>query len=150
MDPPSGRLEATVTYHDPCHLVRGLGVARQPRRLLAGVPGLTLHEMREPARCCGGAGSFALTHQELSIAIGARKAADIAQTGAEIVATACPGCRMQLAEVLAQAEDARPVAHVVELLVAAAGGMIHTPVTPLGRRIPCRGPAATSVPGGPT
>ena len=108
-----------MTYHDPCHLARGLGVTRQPRTLLTGIAGVRLTEMREPARCCGGAGSFSLTHQELSIAIGARKAADIAQTGAEVVATACPGCRMQLADVLAQAGDDRPVAHVVELLAAA-------------------------------
>jgi glycolate oxidase iron-sulfur subunit len=117
--PPAGSLDAAVTYHDPCHLVRGLGVSRQPRELLTGITGVRLQEMREPARCCGGAGSFSLTHQELSIAIGARKAADIAQTGAEVVATACPGCRMQLADVLAQAGDDRPVAHVVELLAAA-------------------------------
>jgi glycolate oxidase iron-sulfur subunit len=75
--------------------------------------------MRDPARCCGGAGSFALAHQELSISIGARKAGDILRTGAELVATACPGCRMQLADVLAQTGDDRPVAHVVELLAAA-------------------------------
>ena len=74
---PTGRLEATVTYHDPCHLARGLGVTRQPRELLASIPGVRLSEMREPSRCCGGAGSFSLTHQELSLAIGARKAADI-------------------------------------------------------------------------
>ena len=117
--PPAGRLEATVTYHDPCHLARGLDVTRQPRELLAGVPGLRLSEMREPSRCCGGAGSFSLAHQELSLAIGARKAADIAQTGAEVVATSCPGCRMQLADVLAQAGDSRPVVHTVELLAAA-------------------------------
>jgi len=120
IEPPTGRLEATVTYHDPCHLARGLGVARQPRELLTGISGVRLTEMHGPARCCGGAGSFSLTHQELSIAIGARKAADIAQTGAEVVATACPGCRMQLADVLAQAGEDRPVAHVVELLAAAA------------------------------
>jgi glycolate oxidase iron-sulfur subunit len=117
--PPAGRLEATVVYHDPCHLVRGLGVSRQPRDLLRGIRGVRLAEMREPARCCGGAGSFALAHQELSISIGGRKADDILRTGAELVATACPGCRMQLADVLAQTGDDRPVAHVVELLAAA-------------------------------
>lgn len=120
VDPPAGRLAATVTYHDPCHLARGLGVTRQPRELLAGIAGVRLSEMREPSRCCGGAGSFSLAHQELSLAIGARKAADIVGTGAEVVATSCPGCRMQLADVLSQAGDNRPVAHVVELLAAAA------------------------------
>jgi glycolate oxidase iron-sulfur subunit len=120
--PPAGHLDATVTYHDPCHLARGLGVTRQPRELLAGIPGVRLSEMREPSRCCGGAGSFSLMHQELSLAIGARKAADIVATGAEVVATSCPGCRMQLADVLAQAGDSRPVVHTVELLAAAAEG----------------------------
>jgi len=120
VDPPAGRLAATVTYHDPCHLARGLGVTRQPRELLTGITGVRLSEMREPSRCCGGAGSFSLAHQELSLAIGARKAADIVGTGAEVVATSCPGCRMQLADVLSQAGDNRPVAHVVELLAAAA------------------------------
>ena len=119
VSPPSGRLETTVTYHDPCHLARGLGVTRQPRELLTGIPGVRLSEMREPSRCCGGAGSFSLTHQELSLAIGARKAADIVATGAEVVATSCPGCRMQLADVLAQAGGSRPVVHTVELLAAA-------------------------------
>jgi len=79
----------------------------------------SMHRLREPSRCCGGAGSFSLTHQELSLAIGARKAADIVATGAEVVATSCPGCRMQLADVLAQAGDSRPVVHTVELLAAA-------------------------------
>jgi glycolate oxidase iron-sulfur subunit len=122
IEPPAGRLEATVTYHDPCHLARGLGVTRQPRELLTSIPGVRLSEMREPSRCCGGAGSFSLTHQELSLAIGARKAADIVATGAEVVATSCPGCRMQLADVLAQAGDSRPVVHTVELLSAANRG----------------------------
>ncbi len=117
--PPTRRLEATVTYHDPCHLARGLGVTRQPRELLTGIPGVRLSEMREPSRCCGGAGSFSLAHQELSLAIGARKATDIAATGAEVVATSCPGCRMQLADVLSQTGDSRPVVHTVELLAAA-------------------------------
>ncbi len=96
-------------------------MTRQPRALLAGIPGVRLSEMREPSRCCGGAGSFSLTHQELSLAIGARKAADIVATGAEVVATSCPGCRMQLADVLTQAGDSRPVVHTVELLAAAGG-----------------------------
>jgi glycolate oxidase iron-sulfur subunit len=117
--PPTGRLEATVTYHDPCHLARGLGVTRQPRDLIESIPGVRLSEMREPSRCCGGAGSFSIVHQDLSLAIGARKAADVAATGAEVVATSCPGCRMQLADMLCQAGESRAVVHTVELLAAA-------------------------------
>ena len=90
--------------------------------------GLRLKEMDEPARCCGGAGSFALTHAELSVAIGARKSADILDTGAQLVATACPGCKMQLADVLFRAGGRRPVVHVVELLAAeSARGSVTLP-----------------------
>jgi glycolate oxidase iron-sulfur subunit len=119
---PSGLLDVRVTYHDPCHLGRGLGVETQPRRLLGAVPGVRVVEMRQPARCCGGAGSFSVTHPGLSVAIGERKAEDILATGAEVVATACPGCRLQLADVLCRAAGERPVAHVVELLDLAAHG----------------------------
>jgi glycolate oxidase iron-sulfur subunit len=101
--------------------VRGIGVAGQPRRLLTGIPGVDVVEMERPARCCGGAGSFSITHPELSVAIGERKAEDIAATRSELVATACPGCKMQLADSLCRAAE-RPVVHVVELLDLAAHG----------------------------
>jgi len=114
--PPPGRIEVRVTYHDPCHLVRGQGIFRQPRDLIAAVAGAELVEMIAPGICCGGAGSFSLTHPDLSLAIGARKVEDILATGADLVTTDCPGCVMQLTDALHQRGSALPVLHVVQLL----------------------------------
>lgn len=110
-----------LTYHDPCHLVRSQGVAAQPRTLLDQVPGVELVEMGDPAACCGGAGSFSLTHPDLSLAIGRRKAADILGTGADLVVTGCPGCRLQLVDSLHRLGSSVPVVHIVELLDGGCG-----------------------------
>jgi glycolate oxidase iron-sulfur subunit len=105
-----------VTYHDPCHLVRGMNVSSQPRQLLKLVPGLELMEMKNPARCCGGAGSFTLTHYDLSMAIHQKKSDDIRRTGAEAVVTGCGSCRMQLEDGLYQEKMNLPVYHTIEIL----------------------------------
>jgi glycolate oxidase iron-sulfur subunit len=110
-----------VTYHDPCHLVRGQKIVREPRSLLKAVPGIELVEMREPDRCCGGGGLFSLSHYEVAMKIGARKAAAIVETGAEVVATSCPACMIQLTDALARAGSRVRVAHVAELVGRATG-----------------------------
>ncbi len=93
---PRRPLAVRVTYHDPCHLARGQGVREAPRRLLRAIPGLDLVEMAEADRCCGGAGTFALTHPETSLLILERKVANAAATGATIVASGCPACLLQI------------------------------------------------------
>lgn len=108
-----------ATYHDPCHLARGQGVRSQPRDLIARVAGLELAELGSPETCCGGAGSFLLTHPELAARIGARKTAEIDSTGAEIVVTSCPGCRMQLTDSLRRRGRTHEVRHTVEILAEA-------------------------------
>ena len=91
-----GEVKAKVTYHDPCHLARGQNVVSEPRRLLNLIPGLELVEMKEPDWCCGGAGTYLLSHYELSTKILDRKMANIAATNADFIATGCPGCQLQL------------------------------------------------------
>ena len=93
---PRGRIEGRVTYHDPCHLVRAQGVQEQPRQLLEMIEGLELVEMEEPDWCCGSAGSQLITHYQDSLAILKRKIDHIEATGADYVASGCPGCQMQL------------------------------------------------------
>lgn len=94
---PRGRLAARVTYHDPCHLRRGQGVWREPRRLLQLIDGLEFVELPEADWCCGSAGSQLITHYETSLRVLDRKMDNIAATQAQIVASGCPGCQMQLA-----------------------------------------------------
>ncbi len=104
-----------VTYHDPCHLKKSLKVSDQPRALLQSNSRLEFVEMAEPDRCCGCGGSFNLQHYGLSKEIGARKRDNIVSSGAQIVATGCPACMMQMSDMLSQNKNQIAVKHVVEL-----------------------------------
>lgn len=111
----------TVTYHDPCHLGRLQGITEAPRKLLVDAGGFKLVEMVEANWCCGGAGSYNLTHPEMSREILARKMRRIADTNAEIVSTACPACLIQIGSGIRSSDVQRPVRHVVELLAERQG-----------------------------
>lgn len=109
-------IDATVTYQEPCHLAHAQRVAGAPRRLLARIPGLRLIEMQESAVCCGSAGIYNLTQPEMSARLARRKVEAIRQTGAEIVATANPGCAAQVEAGLRDVRYQASVKHIVELL----------------------------------
>jgi glycolate oxidase iron-sulfur subunit len=104
-----------VTYHDPCHLKKSLGVAAQPRALIAANPAYILKEMSEADWCCGCGGSFNLQHYETSAAIGQRKRDNIVTSQARVVATGCPACMLQITDMLSQAGIRITVKHAVEI-----------------------------------
>ncbi len=110
-----------VTYHDPCHLGRGQGITDAPRKLLVDAGGFELVEMAESNWCCGGAGSYNLSHPELSKEVLARKMSRIEETGAEIISTACPACIIQLDFGARSHCPQRPVRHIIELLAERLG-----------------------------
>ena len=112
----SANKKIRVTYHDPCHLKRGLNTYLEPREILKSLPMVDFVEMESPDACCGGAGGFNLKHYDLSLQIGKRKAESIKRTGADVVVTGCPSCQMQIMDVLHRADYDRPVLHTVELL----------------------------------
>jgi len=116
LDPRIGRLDETVTYQEPCHLVHAQRISEAPRRLLARIPGLQLREMNESSVCCGSAGIYNLTEPAMSKRLRDRKVANIVETGAHIVATANPGCDMQVAAGLRDAGYSARIQHVVEIL----------------------------------
>ena len=95
-EPPTGVLDVTVTYQDPCHLLNVQRITEAPRQILSSIPGLKLVELKEPAICCGSAGTYSITQRDMSARLGKRKARNVIATGAEIVATGNPGCAMQL------------------------------------------------------
>ncbi|MCF8028280.1 MAG: (Fe-S)-binding protein [Desulfobacteraceae bacterium] len=105
----------TVTYHDPCHLKKSLGIAKQPRTILAASGSLQLSEMSDADRCCGMGGSFNLAHYELSKKIGAKKRDAILATGADTVATGCPACMLQIIDLLSHAQSKIRVCHPIEV-----------------------------------
>ena len=104
-----------LTYHDPCHLKKSLGVASQPRILLQANPGYRFKEMAEADRCCGMGGSFNLQHYDISAAIGKRKRDHIVQSECAVVATSCPACMLQITDMLSQAGDRVQVKHAIEI-----------------------------------
>ncbi len=110
-----GGRDVKITYHDPCHL-KTRGIISQPRELLRGTPGVELTEMEGADKCCGLGGTFNVYHYESSMKINAGKSAAIIKTGAEAVATGCPGCMMQLSDGLKQAGSAIKVIHTLEVL----------------------------------
>jgi len=105
-----------VTYHQPCHLGRGMGVGNVPVDLIKAVPGIDFVPLSDPGRCCGGAGSFQLFYPQLSREIAAPKLADIRDTGAEVLVTGCSACRNQLEGLLAAEGWLGRVMHTAELL----------------------------------
>jgi glycolate oxidase iron-sulfur subunit len=107
--------EVKVTYHDPCHL-RTRGITSQPRELMKGTPGVEIAEMEGADKCCGLGGTFNVYHYESSLQINAAKSAAIIKTGAEAVATGCPGCMMQLSDGLKQHGSSVKVIHTLEVL----------------------------------
>jgi glycolate oxidase iron-sulfur subunit len=113
---PRGRVEARVTYHDPCHLRRGQGVWKQPRELLKMIDGVEFVELPEADWCCGSAGSQLITHYETSLKVLKRKTEALASTKANFIASGCPGCQMQLNLGVRRAGLDVKVIHPVELL----------------------------------
>ncbi len=105
----------TITYHDPCHLRKSLGVAAQPRKLISANPRYLFKEMAEADRCCGCGGSFNLQHYDISCSIGKRKRDNIAASKCDVVATGCPACMLQIGDMLSQAGDRVRVKHVIEI-----------------------------------
>lgn len=112
----SGAQKRIVTYHDPCHLGRAQGLREEPRELLKMGQGVVLKEMKNPCLCCGLGGGLMYNNYELSMEIAKKKAENIKNSGAETVATACPGCMIQLRDGLHRFGVDVKVAHIVELL----------------------------------
>lgn len=108
-----------VTYHESCHLTHGQKVVSQPRELLRAIPGLQVVELSEAAWCCGSAGIYNLTQPEMSGKLLERKMQHIRSTGASTVATANPGCLLQLINGAAQRGMKLRVVHPITLLAEA-------------------------------
>jgi glycolate oxidase iron-sulfur subunit len=120
---PRGPVPLRVAYHDACHLAHAQGVRAEPRALLSGIPALELVEVStEPELCCGSAGIYNLVQPAAAAELGARKAAGVRATGADLVVSGNPGCTLQIAQALAAAGQPMPVAHIAEVLDASIMG----------------------------
>jgi glycolate oxidase iron-sulfur subunit len=117
--PQFGELRCTVTYHDACHLVHGLGVRENPRKLLRSIPGVRLIELAEADLCCGSAGSYNLTEPEMARTLARRKVDNIIATRADYVVLSNPGCEFQIAAELRRRGASIKVIHLADFLALA-------------------------------
>ncbi|HRZ86723.1 MAG TPA: (Fe-S)-binding protein [bacterium] len=109
----AARTDVTATYHDPCHMRFGMNVTKEPRELIAQASRFV--EMPCADKCCGMAGAFGIINHAISKKIFERKAAAVRSSGAQVVATSCPSCMMQLRGQLHDRGIAVDVVHTVEL-----------------------------------
>ena len=119
--PLSHPVERVVTLQESCHLVHAQRIKDAPRKLLRMIPGLELREMAHPDLCCGSAGLYMLTQQDMSTQILDGKMREIGDTRARTLVTANPGCMMQLQRGVSRAGMTADVRHVVELVDEAYG-----------------------------
>ena len=113
---PRGPIVARVAYHDACHLAHAQKIRREPRALLATIPGLEVCEIPDGDQCCGSAGTYNLFEPESAREIGDRKAENVLRTGASMVVSANPGCTLQIEARLRARGETIAAAHPIELL----------------------------------
>ena len=113
---PRQAIKARVAYHDSCHLAHAQGIRRQPREVLASIPGLELVPIAESDVCCGSAGIYNLIEPEPARELGERKVRNIYDTGAQVVASANPGCTLQIKATAERLGRPVRVLHPVEIL----------------------------------
>jgi glycolate oxidase iron-sulfur subunit len=126
LGPPRAKrypLKARVAYHDACHLAHGQGVRTEPRALLQAIPGVDVLSPAEPEICCGSAGIYNLVQPGPAADLGERKARHLAVLTPDMIATANPGCTLQIAASGRRLGHNWPVFHPIELIDASIRGV---------------------------
>ncbi|HEY7896296.1 MAG TPA: heterodisulfide reductase-related iron-sulfur binding cluster [Gemmatimonadaceae bacterium] len=118
-------LHEHAAYDAPCHLVHGQHLAREPLAVLGAVPSLVVTPLPNADQCCGSAGLYSLVEPRLAQDVLGPKLAEIASTGAPLVATGNPGCMMHIGAGLMRAKIPARTVHPVELLDAAYAAQAH-------------------------
>jgi len=113
---PRGRIERRVAYHDACHLAHAQRVREEPRALLRSIPGLELLEIPQGEMCCGSAGTYNLFQPESAREIGERKVDNVTSVAPDILASANPGCTIQIQSIMRERGATLAAAHPIELL----------------------------------
>jgi L-lactate dehydrogenase complex protein LldE len=116
VDALESRYQGKVTYHDSCHLLRGLGVAKQPRQLIRNITGVELIEMTDSDYCCGFGGTFSVKYPEISTAMVDKKIENIVASGADIVTGCDISCLMNIQGRLSRKGSPVQVLHIAQLL----------------------------------
>jgi glycolate oxidase iron-sulfur subunit len=119
---PRHPLALRVAYHDACHLAHAQGIRQQPRSVLSAIPSLELLPFGEQDMCCGSAGIYNLVQPDAAHDLGVRKVTHLAAAAPDVVATANPGCTLQIASTAAALGRPLRVMHPIELVDASIRG----------------------------
>jgi L-lactate dehydrogenase complex protein LldE len=119
------RFNGRITIHDACHGLRGLGLARQPRLLLANVAGAQIVEAPEHDRCCGFGGLFSVKQSTISSAMVARKVEMLCATGADVAVTGDASCMTQINGRMSRLGVPMRVLHIAQLLAGTPKGALQ-------------------------
>jgi len=114
---PSSGPALSVTYHHPCHAARGQGLVKEPTEIFERLPGVEYRPLPEADWCCGGAGSYAFGHYELSQQVLNRKMENLKKTGADLLVTSCPACIIHLSYGVRKHGLSTKVCHISELIL---------------------------------
>ncbi len=106
----------TLVYQDACHLLHGQKISVQPRQLLKQIPQVKLVEPVDAALCCGSAGVYNMLQPEVAEELGNQKVQNLLNTGADLIASANPGCTLQINKHLELQGKKINVIHPIELL----------------------------------
>ncbi|MBI3491316.1 MAG: 4Fe-4S dicluster domain-containing protein [Acidobacteria bacterium] len=115
-------LKLRIAYQDACHLAHAQGIRQPPRNLLASIPGVELLAMAEADVCCGSAGIYNLVEPDTARQLGDRKAAHITAVNPDVVASANPGCTLQIGAAAKRRGHEWRVLHPIEILDASIKG----------------------------
>jgi glycolate oxidase iron-sulfur subunit len=106
----------TMVYQDACHLLHGQKISVQPRQLLRQIPNVKLREPLDAALCCGSSGVYNMLQPEVADELGQQKVDNLLNTGAELIASANPGCSLQIKKHLQLKGKEMTLLHPMELL----------------------------------
>ncbi len=133
---PRHPIPLRVAYHDACHLAHAQGVRRQPREVLRAIPGIEVVDIPEAEICCGSAGIYNLVQPEPATQLGDRKVRNILSTQPDVIATANPGCLLQIRAALQRADATIATLHPVELVDASIRGVMPAGVARTSKPVP--------------
>jgi L-lactate dehydrogenase complex protein LldE len=105
-----------VAYHESCHILRGLGVSAQPKKLIQAVKGAELIPMNAADSCCGFGGEFANNYPEISASMLQDKAEDFLSSGADLLLLCEPGCLLNIGGYLHRNHPGKKVMHLASFL----------------------------------
>lgn len=108
--------EGKVAYHESCHILRGLGVSQQPKKLISAVKGAQMVLLNAADSCCGFGGEFANNYPDISESMVKDKVENFFASGADLLLLCEPGCLLNIGGYLSRNHPDKKVMHLASFL----------------------------------